>query len=190
MTKFLSSLDWRHWLLTHLLWIVALGVGYAGFSQWKYEHDTNAAKAVQIAVAQNTITQLNAQIIANNTQAAQKVTTITKIVHDVTTPAQAVAAIPILTNIPLNARVIPGNAVDVEVAALPLVDLIGQYQIAQTNLSACQANITAEKAIVVQQAGEIATLKKKPPLKQRIVHALKVGGTIFGIGVVIGAHFL
>ena|SRR5208282_5078218 len=189
ISKFLSSLDFRHWLLTHLVWIIALAVGFYGFTQWRYEHDNSAAKAAQLQVAQANIANLQAQIVANDNQAAQKVQVITRIVHDAQTPAQVVAAIPTLTDIPLNARTIPNDPVDVEVAAVPLIDLIGRFAADETNLTACRSDLTAEKAIVVQQQTEIIILKRKPPLKQRLIHAAKVGGTILGIGILIGLHF-
>jgi len=189
ISKFLSSLDFRHWLLTHLVWVIALAVGFYGFTQWKYEHDNATAKAAQLQVAQANIANLNAQIAATDKQAAQKVQTIVKIVHDAQTPAQVVAAIPTLTDIPLNARTIPNDPVDVEVAAVPLIDLIGRFAADETNLAACRSDLTAEKAIVVQQTQEIVVLKKKPPFKKRLIHAVKVGGTILGIGILIGLHF-
>ena len=178
------------WLMSHLVWVVAVLVAYVGFTNWKFEHDNAAAKNAQVQIAQATIAQLNAQIAATDKATAAKVITITKIVHDSRTPPQVVAAIPTLTNIPLNARTIPGDPVDVAVAAIPLIDLVGQFSVAQTNLTACQTDLGNEKAIASQQADEIKVLKKKPPLGKRLTHALKIGGIVFGIGVIFGAHFL
>ena len=188
MIKFLTTE--KAWLLSHLVWVVAVLVAYVGFTNWKFEHDNAAAKAAQVQVAQATIAQLQAQIATNDNQAAQKVHVITKIVRDAQTPAQVVAALPNFPDLPvLNARTIPNDPVDVEVAAQPLMDLIGKYETVVTNLNSCQADDTAEKAIVVQQQNEIVVLKKKPPLKARLIHAAKVGGTILGIGILIGLHF-
>ena len=188
LIKFLTAE--KAWIISHLVWVVAVAVAYVGFTNWRYAHDEAAAKAAQVQVAQATIANLQAQIAANDKQAAQKVQTIVKIVHDAQTPAQVVAALPNFPDLPsLSARTIPGDPVDVEVAAQPLMNLIGQYETVVTNLNACQADDTAEKAIVVQKDNEIVVLKKKPPLKARLVRAMKVGGTILGIGILIGLHF-
>ena len=168
-------------MISHLVWVVAVAVAYVGFTNWRYAHDEAAAKAAQVQVAQATIANLQAQIAANDKQAARKVQTIVKIVHDAQTNFPDLPA--------LSARTIPGDPVDVEVAAQPLMNLIGQYETVVTNLNACQADDTAEKAIVVQKDNEIVVLKKKPPLKARLVRAMKVGGTILGIGILIGLHF-
>jgi len=190
ITKFLTSLDWKHWALTHLTWLILAGSVLVGGHVWLSEHDSRIASDAALKASQATISQLQQQIASTDKAAAAKVQTIVKIVHDAQTPAQVVAAIPALTNIPLNARTVPNDSVDVEVAAAPLIDLIGQYATLTTNLTACQSDLTAQKAIDVQKDTQIAILKKKPKFWHRVGNGAKLIGIGVGVGLVLAAHGL
>ena len=109
--------------------------------------------------------------------------------HDAQTPAQVVAALPQFPDLPvLGARTVPGDPVDVEVAAQPLMDLIGRYETVVTNLNACQADFAAQKAIDVQKDTQIAVLRKKQKFWHRVGRAAKLIGIGIGIGALVAGH--
>jgi hypothetical protein len=168
---------------THLFYIILIAGGLFAFHAWTTEHDARIKAEASIKADETTVASLQQQIVAVNAAAAQKVTVITKIVHDVTTPTQAVIAIPQLTDIPLNARVSIDNPSQVSVDALPLVAILGQAKVDKTNLDACTANRASDAAIMAQKDSEIKVLKAKPSFWHRVTHTAK----LIAIGVGIGA---
>ena len=185
ISKLFSSLDWRHWVLSHIIWLVAAVTLYIGFSAWRGAHDQALIAQTTIKGSQDVIAQLQKQIAANDAAAAQKTQTIVKIVHDLgpaPTTGQVVAAIPQLTDAPLNARTIPGDPVNISVAAMPLVTVLQQAAVDHVANSACQADLTAQKSISAQKDLEIAALKKKPSFLNRVKHVAEA----VGVGVAIG----
>ena len=187
MTKFITSE--KTWLVSHLCWIILVGAIYVGGHMWLQEHDQRTAADAALKASQSTILGLQQQIATTDSQAAQKVQTIVKVVHDAQTPAQVVAALPQFPDLPvLSARTVPGDPVDVEVAAQPLMDLIGRYETVVTNLNACQADFTAQKAIDVQKDKQIAILRKKPKFWKRVGGAAKLIGIGIGIGAIVAGH--
>lgn len=149
-------------------------LGAVSFHVWLSEHDARAA-------ADNKVIQLQQQATNIQQQAAQKVQVVTRIVHDAVTPSQVVAAIPTLTNVPLAVREIPGNPVDVTVAAQPLMQVVGDLKKAQIELDACQQVNTLKDA-------EVAALKKKPRMIKRFAGVMKAVGVGVGIGLLLSTH--
>jgi hypothetical protein len=169
---------------THLFYVVLIAVGIFGFHYWSLEHTQRILAEQTIKQSQATIQTLQQQITTTNAQAAQKVQVITKIVHDLgpaPTPAQVVAVVPQLTEMPLNARVAVDNPTQVSVDAVPLVSLLAQASTDHINLGACQVDLKAETAISAQKDIQIAALKRKKPLLKRIEHGLE----IFGAGALV-----
>ena len=188
LTKFIT--DHKAWLLSHLIWIVGVAIALVGIHAWIGEHDARIASDAQIKISEATVASLQAQIVATNAAAAQKVQVITKIVHDVATPPEAIAAVPQLTDVPLNARLIPNNPVQISVDYLPLIDLLGQAKVDKTNLDACTVDLQNETAIVTAKQTEIVALKKKPSFWKRVGGVAKAVGVGIGIGMLLQAHGL
>ena len=186
LTKFIT--EEKAWILSHLIWVVAVAVALVLGHSYLVEHDARVVADAQIKVSEAAVATLQQQIAATNAAAAQKVVTITKIVHDVATPDEAVAAVPQLTDAPLNARTIPNNPIQISVDALPLIDLLGQAKIDKTNLDACTANLQSETAIVAAKQTEIVALKKKPSFLKRAAGVAKAVGVGIGIGLLISGH--
>ena len=175
----------KAWLLSHLVWIVAVAVALVIGNIALKERDQRMQAEAAIKVSQTTIASLQQQISTTNAQAAQKIQVITKIVHDLgptPTTGQIVAAIPQLTDAPLNARLIPNDPTDISVAAFPLVQLLQQSAIDKVNLGACQSDLKNETAISAQKDVQIAALKKKPAFLSRVKHVAEA----VGIGIAIG----
>jgi hypothetical protein len=188
IAKLFASLDYRHWILTHLVWLMALTVALVIGNIALKEHDQRVAADAAIKVSQANITNLQQQIKDRDAAATQKIQVITKIVHDLppnATTGQIVAAVPQLTDAPLNARTIPGDPVNVSVAAMPLVTVLQQAAVDHVANSACQADLTTQKAISAQQNLEIAALKKKPSFLKRVKHVAQAVGVGIAIGLLL-----
>lgn len=184
------NFDWKHFVMGHIMWIAIAAVSLFAVHAWIGEHDQRLLATQQQKISEAQVKDLQAQMVAVNAAAAQKVQVITKIIHDVQTPTQAVAAIPQLTDAPLNARVAPDNAAQVSVDAVVLVETLGQCKIDKTNLEACQANLKSETAITAQKDLEIKALKQPKSFFKRMTGAMKAVGIGIGIGLLLGAHGL
>ena len=172
-----TSITPTSFVLSHLIWIVAIAVALVVGRAALTEHDQRVAAEAQIKVSQATVASLQQQIAATNTQAAQNVAKVRTIVLNAKTPAQAISAIPSLTDAPLNARLTPNDPSSIEVAALPLVTLLGECKTAEVQLAACTSNLTNETAISWQKDTQIADLKRKPKLLSRLKHGAELIGT-------------
>jgi hypothetical protein len=187
-----NSLDWRHWALTHAIWIVAAIVAILLGHSWIAEHDARLHADDQIKASEALIKTLQDHQAATDAAAAQKVQVITKIVHDAVTPTQVVAALPqvdktIAAN--LGARIAPSlQPSEVAVQAVPLMQLVGDFANTKTQLDACQSNLADEKSIAANKDDEIKALKKKPSFWKRVGGTAKMIGIGIGIGALLGAH--
>lgn len=182
------NLDWKHWALSHAVWIAAIAIALVMGNSLLAEHDARLLADAQIKVSETQIKDLQAQIVQTNAAAAAKVQVITKIVHDVQTAPQAVAAVPQLTNVPLNARVAPDNPAQIAVDALPFVNLLAQAKTDSINLAACTDNLKSETAIVAEKQTEIVALKRKPRFWKRVEGTAKAVGIGIGVGLLISGH--
>lgn len=181
----MATFDWKHFVLSHAVWIVAVAVALVMGHSLLAEHDARLLADAQIKVSESQVKDLQAQIVATNAAAAQKVQIVTKIVHDVQTVPQAVTAIPQLTDVPLNARQAVDNPVQVSVDALAFVGLLGQAKTNAVNLAACRSDLTNETAIVAAKQTEIVALKKKPAFWKRVEGTAKAVGIGIGVGLLI-----
>lgn len=159
---------------THLFYIILIMLGAVSFHVWLSEHDARVA-------ADNKVIQLQQQATNIQQQTTQKVQVVTRVVRDAVTPSQVVAAIPTLTTIPVDAREIPGNKIDLVVAAKPLMQVVGDLKTAQIELDACQQVNTLKDA-------EVAALKKKPRMIKRFAGVMKAVGVGVGIGLLLSTH--
>lgn len=175
---------------THLFYIVLIAVGIIAFRSWLAEHDQRLQTTVQLAASQEKIKDLEDQIVAVNAAAQKQVQTVVKIVHDVATPQQAVAAIPQLTDAPLNARVSPDDPTQISVAAIPFTALLGQCKTDAIELSACTQREKDKDAIITEKTKDISNLKKPQNFWKRTLSTLKAVGIGIGIGAALSAHGL
>lgn len=184
-----AKVDIKTFLLSHAIWIVAILVALVIGHIALQEHDARVLAEAQIKTSEATVKNLQDQITATNAQAAQKVQTIVKIVHDLgpaPTPAQVVTAVPqIVGDIPLNARTIPNDPVDMSVAALPFLQFVQEAATDKINLAACKSDLTNETAIVTAKNVEITALRKKPSFFHRLTGIAKTVGIGIGIGILL-----
>ena len=173
--------------LTHLTYIALIAIGAVGIRAYIQEHDQRILAEAAIKTSEAQVKDLQAQIVAVNAAAAQKVQTIVKVVHDAATPAQAIAAIPQVSNAPLNPEVVPTEPAKVSVDALPLLQELAQGKEDHIALEACQQTSALKDQQLAAKSSEVAALKKKPSFWHRVAGTLKAVGVGVGIGVVLGA---
>lgn len=174
---------------THAFYLILIAVGVFAFRTWSVEHDARMIAEAENKPLQEQVKALQAHQTATDAAAGKQVQVITKVVHDAQTPAQVIQAIPTLTDVPLNARIIPNDPVNVEVAAIPLMQLVGELKTSQVQLGACRSDLADEKKIAGDQTQIITNLKKKPAFWGRVKGTLKTVGVGIGIGIVL-AHYL
>ena len=182
------------YIKTHLFYIILIVMGVFAFRSWLSEHDARVQ-------AENTVKQ-NAVIVASlqdgiktrDAALAQKVQVITKIVHDVQTPAQAVAAVPqLVTPVQteaLQVKVAPDDPKAIEVQAVPFTELLGELKDTTEENNTCQADLVDQRKIVSTDEDTIKVLKKKPGFWKRVMGTGKAVGVGVGIGIVIAKRFL
>jgi hypothetical protein len=178
----------KAWILSHLVWIVAVAVALVVGHIALTEHDQRVAAEAAMKISEANVSQLQAQIKNTDNVAAQKVQTIVKIVHDLgpnATPGQIVAAVPQLTDAPLNARVIANDPANISVAAVPFLQFLQTSATNSVLLGACQSDLKNETAIVGQKQDEITALKKKPSFISRVKHVAEAVGVGIAIGILL-----
>jgi hypothetical protein len=182
------QLDAKHFLLSHAIWVAIVAVGVFAGHAWLVEHDQRLLADKQEKISEAQVKDLQAQIAQLNAAAAKQVQVITKIVHDVQTPQQAVATIPQITAAPLAPEVIPSEPTKVAVDAVPLVAALGQCKIDAVNLQACAEGSQKKDEIIAEKDKEIAAIKKPKNFWHRLTGTLKSVGIGVGIGVALGAR--
>lgn len=174
-------------LKTHAVYIALIVLLLIFGRVWLSEHDARVKAEQTVKQQQDKVQVLQEQIKAIPVQTAAKVQVVTRVVHDAQTPAQVVAAIPQLTDVPLQARVSPINPADVEVAAQPLIQVLGELKTAQVELSACQQVDGLKDQQLAAKDTEIVALKKKPKLLERVKHVAEAVGVGIAVGFVLAA---
>lgn len=173
---------------THLFYIILITGGVLGFRVWLQEHDARVAAEQVVKQQETVVANLQTQIAATQTQAVEKVQVIKQVVQKATTTTDVVKTLPTLTVLPLNPQPVPNSLDDVQVAALPLLQLAGQAKEDEIQLAACQQVSGLKDQQLTAKNAEIATLKKKPAFFKRLTGTLKVLGVGVGIGVLLASH--
>lgn len=175
---------------THVFYVAVLCVlAVAGWT-WLREHDARLLADQQVKVSEARVANLQQHIEANQQAAAATIADLKRRAIAVKTPAQAIAAIPDVTNLPIASIPIPDNPDRVSVLALPLYQELNQCKQDQAALTACQANTKLMVDQLTEKNTEIAALKKKPGFWKRLKGTVKTGGIGVIIGIVIKAALL
>lgn len=182
-------MPWKfHTAYVVLFAILALG-SYIAVHSWLSEHDARLAAEQQEKVSEAAIKGLQSQIQDRDAQATKQVEVVVKTIHDVATPAQAISAIPTLSDVPLNARPAIDNTTQVSVDAIPLAQELATAKVCAIQLPVCQQDLKDTKSIVSQKDDEINTLKKPQGFWSRVKSTAKVLGIGIGLGI-IATHSL
>jgi cell division septum initiation protein DivIVA len=181
------ALDYKHWILTHAIWIAAVAAGFVGFHSWLGEHDQRLKAEQQFKVSEQAIKGLQTQVDANNQQIAtlqksiedvnaaakKQVQVIVQQKEKVTTPAQALAGINSVSDRPLDAVSLPDMPDRASVLVLPLYQELADFQIAKINLAACTTNLATETKIADDNANNYKSQVAITGEKQKEIDALK-----------------
>jgi hypothetical protein len=176
-----SSPTWKF----HLVYLIIFAILALGTREWISEHDLRVRAEDSIKASEAQVKSLQQQIADRDTAAQKAQQVIVKVVHDTTTPAQAVEAMPEVVNAPLPKPATldaTGDMVIPPPDVIPIFDQLADDKLARSQLATCTADLTDEKSIAAQQTAQIAVLKKKPSFIKRLGHDLKLVGT----GAVIG----
>jgi Tfp pilus assembly protein FimV len=211
----IMTLDIKHWILSHLVWVVGVAVALYGFHTWSAEHDArlkaeatikqdeSQVATLQQAITQNnqTVAQLQQQMAARDAQNANIIASLVKAKAQAVTPPQQVTVLQTEAKLPEPIVSIPNTSdwrlPSADVA--PLFEAVTDGAAATANLQTCTDDLTDEKNIVAtdtktigdqtQQIGlkdnEIAALKAKPKFWHRVGSDLKKVGIGVGIGMLI-----
>lgn len=109
---------------------------------------------------------------------------------EVKTPAQAIAAIPDMSDIPLSARPLPDMPTAVAVEALPLFQELNKCKQNAVDLGTCQLTYGAEQKENAELKGQVETLKKAQGggFFQRMKRCAVRGGIGAGAGGMFGGQ--
>jgi hypothetical protein len=176
-----TKLDPVHFILSHLIWIVALVVGLIGIHSYLSEHDQRLLAAQQAKISEQKVKDLQAQIATSDAQAAQTIAALKKAATRVTTPQQAIAAIPDVSN--LHPTISVTDPTKVEVPAVEFYQELNQCKQDNIALGACQVARAAKDEQLAAKDAEIAAYKKPKSFWHRTTTTLKY----IGIGIAIGA---
>jgi len=187
------TFDYKHFVLSHLVWIMAVIVAVIGFYSWRGEHDSRLLADAQVSASNAVVKSLQQQISVRDSAAQKQQAVIVKVIHDVQTPAQAIARLPEVVNTPLPVPVAVASTGDLTIPQPDIVSLfqqLGDDKLCRSQLTMATADLSDTQAIVAQRDVEIKTLKKKPSFWHRVGGTMKAVGIGVGIGIAIGAHFL
>jgi hypothetical protein len=177
-----------NYLRTHVFYVVLIAVGIIAFHSWSQEHDARIVAESQAKAIEAANATLQSQIASSDALAARTIAALKAQRAQVTTPAQAIAAIPDVSTLPLNSRPAVDNPVQVSVDATALYNELNQAKQDAVSLNACVTARTADEEIIKNDKQEIVVLKKKPAFWHRVGSTLKIVGIGIGIGVILGAH--
>lgn len=166
------------------LWIVGVVAAclLIGGYCWLQEHDQRikAEELVKASMIRIAVVEREKVQIQDATDA--KVQTIQKRSALIRTAPQAIAAMPTVTNAPLNARPLPDMPTAVAVEALPLFQELAACRVTEARLSGCTELRTKDTAILTEKDVQIKALKSKGSVWKRIEHTVE----ILAIGAAVG----
>jgi hypothetical protein len=203
------TFDWKHFLLSHLAWVILVGVGLVGIHAYQQEHDARLLADQKVAVAEQQVKTLQTDIQANNqaiaqlqeqqnardAAAAKQIATLTQLVSKTQTTAQAAQALPQVANLPVAPTVGTDSSVVIPAPdVLPLFQQLAQGKQDAISVVQLTADLNDEKAIVAKDESTISDQTKQIALKDEEIVALKkpksfwhrVGGTLKSVGIGIG----
>lgn len=186
----MKSLDIKHFLLSHLVWVVGLAVALVAYHSWIGEHDARMFAVQEQRAADAQVKTLQQQIIDRDKQATVQVAPIVKIIHDVQTVPQAIQALPTVTTQPLPLPVLPapsGGITIPEPDVLPLFDQVADDKVCRSLLATANSDLSDTRGIVKERDNEIKVLRKPKSFWSRTKSTLKIIGIGVGIGVALGS---
>lgn len=165
-----------------LLAVVLCAVVVLGLVAYQQEHDARIRAEAVVGVSESRVTQLEQNVKQIQTRGTAQIVALQKQATKVTTAPQAIQAIPVLTDKPLNLRTVPELPNAVTVDAVPLFQQLNECKQTAVGLGMCKATVDEGKKIIAEKDLQITALKKKPGFWNRAKNiAIQVG-----VGVAVG----
>jgi hypothetical protein len=171
----------------HIFYLVIIVALIFGGRMWVQERDLRMAQETTVAVLQNHVQTLEAQINQRDEQAAKQQQVIVKVIHDVQTVPQAVAAVPQVVTTPLPVPVTSDASGDMIIPkddVIQVFDQLADDKLCNSKLSTAAADLVDEKNINANLTQQIAVLKKKPKFIKRVLRDAKLIGIGAGLGAI------
>lgn len=154
------KLDIWHFILSHALWIVASVILFFAVSGHLNDLKNLAAADQRDKDAQHEVDYLNDQIksrdgqlsalkdqaAARDKQTQAQIAAIAKLINQPKTPEQVIQSLPVVTDVPLNARTIP-NSAQIAVDAQPLFTGFAACKQQSLSLDACKQDLVDQKKV-------------------------------------------
>jgi hypothetical protein len=167
----------------HVLGIALAALACAGGYSWLQEHDARLLAEAAVKASNDRIAVLEKDkqdiIRAGQLQLAN----LQKQAEAVKTPAQAIAAIPSVSPVPLNPAPLPDAPSAVKVDAIPLFQALSQCKQGAVNLGTCQQQLKIETQVEAEKDTQIKALEHKPAFWKRF-------GKIAACGTLEAAPFI
>lgn len=182
--------DFKHFILSHLIWVIAATVAVFAFYSWRGEHDQRLLAEQAVKVADANVRYLEGRIADRDKQAAVQIAPTLRIIHETKTVPQAIKALPDVMTEPLPLPVLPMNggmfipAPDV----LPIFNQVADDKVCRVLLTTAQGDLADTREIVKERDKEIVTLKQPKSFWKRLKGVSKVAGICVAVGVWIGTH--
>jgi hypothetical protein len=166
----------------HVLGIILAAAAVLLGHSWLTEHDARMVAEQTVKTAQTQIDSLAKQSQVAAQVGQQQIAALVKQAAAVKTPAQAVQAIPALSDVPLNVRPAPGLPDAVTVDALPLFDELNKCKQTAVGLGVCTTRLDLQGKIDADKDTQITALKHKRGFWANV----KTTAITVGIGAAIG----
>jgi hypothetical protein len=174
----------------HLFYWIIGAVALFAFHTWLQEHDARLLAETQVKQSEGVVSDLRSQISSRKEETDQQKQVIIREVHDAATPAQQIALIPKLAEVPLNPVSLPDAPSAVKVELAPLISQLAKCKDDAISLGACRQDTLNLDSIVFEKDREIKALGKKSGFWKRLASdSRKIGvGMAIGVGVGIALH--
>jgi hypothetical protein len=182
--------DYKHFILSHLIWVIAAVVAVFAFYSWRGEHDQRLLAEQAVKVADARVETLQTQIANRDKQAVAQIAPTLRIIHDTVTVPQAIKALPDVMTEPLPLPVIPMNdgLFIPQQDVLPIFQQVADDKVCRVLLTTAQGDLADTREIVKEREKEIVTLKQPKSFWKRLKNVSKVAGVCVAVGVWIGTH--
>lgn len=169
----------KHWQAVLIGWVcvVLIVLGYSALQ----EHDARILADAAVKASQARISTLEQDKAAIQKTTDTKVIVIQQKAAEVKTPAAATAAIPEVSNVPLNARPLPDMPNAVAVDAVPLYQELAACRVTDAKLEGCTELRAKDAGILGEKDVQIKALKSKGSFwkrAERTAEALAIGAAI------------
>lgn len=178
------------YLKTHIFYLSLIAVGLIAGHEWLKEHDARLSAESIVRQSEAREKDIESRLLTLQNQTKIRTEVIRKQVASITTPKQAIAAIPSLSDVPLNLRPSPDMPDAVEVSAIPLAQELGQCREDSINLQSCQQELGMESDLRAECRVQLAAITKKPKFWHRVWGQVKTGSVFLSIGIVVAKVLL